>query len=67
MWPRERREQMGGALTCSRCGGTADGQCDPPRPPRAMLFTSPELRTSGLWRLSWATVVLFYFLLFSRM
>lgn len=35
--------------------------------PRAVLFTSPELRTSGLWRLSWATVVLFYFLLFSRM
>lgn len=56
MWPRERREQVGGALTCSGCGGTADGQCDPP-----MLFTSPELRTSGLWRLSWATVVLFIF------
>lgn len=44
---RERREQV---------WGTADGQCDPP-----MLFTSPELRTSGLWRLSWATMVLFIF------
>lgn len=35
---QERREQV---------WGTAEGQCDTP-----MLFASPELRTSGLWKLA---------------